>query len=59
LEIKRRLDEAPEMMVSYNTMIYIENTNEVRRGLGLLFPPLAIAGAIWKKKHISHHHLLF
>jgi hypothetical protein len=55
LEIKCRLDEAPEMMVSYNTMIYIENTNEVRRGLA----PLAIAGAIWKKKHISHHHLLF
>jgi hypothetical protein len=48
----------PKLVVPYRHMQNIENTNERRISasrviiLGLIFVPLAIVGALWKKNHI-------
>ena len=48
----------PKLVVSYKHMQNIENTNEKKISalrvivLGLIFVPLAIVGALWKKNHI-------
>jgi hypothetical protein len=48
----------PKLVVSYRHMQNIENTNEKKISalrvivLGLIFVPLAIVGALWKKNHI-------
>jgi hypothetical protein len=47
-----------ELSIPYGNMIEIENMDEKKIsalrvvGLGLVFIPLAIVGAMWKKKHI-------
>jgi hypothetical protein len=48
----------PKLVVPYRNMQNIENTNEKKISalrvivLGLIFVPLAIVGALWKKNHI-------
>jgi hypothetical protein len=48
----------PKLVVPYRHMQNIENTNEKKISalriivLGLIFVPLAIVGALWKKNHI-------
>jgi len=48
----------PKLIVPYRYMQNIENTNEKKISalrvvvLGLIFVPLAIVGALWKKNHI-------
>ena len=48
----------PQLIVPYKNMQNIENTNEKKISalraivLGLIFVPLAIIGALWKKNHI-------
>jgi hypothetical protein len=48
----------PKLVVPYRNMQNIENTNEKKISalrvivLGLIFVPLAILGALWKKNHI-------
>ena len=48
----------PKLIVPYRYMQNIENTNEKKISalrvivLGLIFVPLAIVGALWKKSHI-------
>jgi hypothetical protein len=48
----------PKLVVPYRHMKNIENTNEKKISalrvivLGLIFVPLAIVGALWKKNHI-------
>lgn len=48
----------PKLVVSYRHIQNIENTNEKKISalrvivLGLIFVPLAIVGALWKKNHI-------
>lgn len=48
----------PKLIVPYRYMQNIENTNEQKISalrvivLGLIFVPLAIVGALWKKNHI-------
>jgi hypothetical protein len=50
--------EDPKLRIVYNSIRNIENADEKKIsalrvvGLGLLFLPLAIVGAVWKKKHI-------
>jgi hypothetical protein len=50
--------EKPKLRISYNSMSNIENAHERKIsklrvvGLGLVFLPLAIVGAVWKKKRI-------
>jgi hypothetical protein len=48
----------PKLIVPYRYMQNIENTNEKKISalrvilLGLIFVPLAIVGALWKKNHV-------
>lgn len=50
--------ENPRLRIAFNSMSNIENADEKKVsalrvvGLGLVFLPLAIVGAVWKKKHI-------
>ncbi|HVE38089.1 MAG TPA: hypothetical protein VNA18_07850 [Nitrososphaeraceae archaeon] len=50
--------DIPKLVVPYRHMQNIENTNEKKISalrvivLGLIFVPLAIVGALWKKNHI-------
>jgi hypothetical protein len=49
---------SPKLVIPYRSMKNIENMNEKRISilrvvaLGLIFVPLAIVGALWKKNHI-------
>lgn len=51
-------EDDPLLVIPYANMINIENMDEKKIsalrvvGLGLIFVPLAIVGAVWKKKHI-------
>ena len=50
--------DSPKLVISYRSMKNIENMTEKRISifrvvaLGLIFVPLAIVGALWKKNHI-------
>ena len=50
--------ERPELIIPYSAIYDIENMDEKKIsalrvvGLGLIFVPLAIVGAIWKKNSI-------
>ena len=50
--------DSPKLVIPYRHMQNIQNTNEKKISalrvivLGLIFVPLAIVGALWKKNHI-------
>jgi len=53
-----KFEKKPTLIISYQSITNIENMDEKRISalrvvaLGLIFVPLAIVGALWKKKHV-------